>query len=122
MIRKVHINKITIFISGITVSGIHIERIVLWISLPFEHCVFCYHAFSIIGKKFLCVKLRENYTAPSPEVVWALCVSLIFVQHSLHENPWNMQCSNGSEICSRKWLIVSCHAGAQNNKKSKGTK
>jgi len=45
MNRKVCINKITTLISGITISGIHIERIVLWISLLFEHCVFCYHAF-----------------------------------------------------------------------------
>lgn len=34
----------------------------------------------------------------SPQAVWVLCGSLDFVEHSFCETPWNMQCSNGTEI------------------------
>jgi len=50
----------------------HADVMILWISLPFEHCVFYDHGFSITGitgRNFLCVELRENYTARSPEAV-----------------------------------------------------
>ena len=44
----------------ITYSVVHA---ILPISVSFEHCVFCEHAFSITGKNFLWVELHENYTA-----------------------------------------------------------
>ena len=42
----------------------------------------------------------NNRTHLSPKAVWALCVSLIFAEHSFHENPRNTQCLNGTEIDS----------------------
>ena len=40
----------------------------------------------------------NNRTHFSPKAAWALCVSLIFAEHSFHENPRNTQCLNGKEI------------------------
>ena len=36
----------------------------------------------------------------STETVWALCVSIIFAEHSFRGNPQNMQCLNRTEIDS----------------------
>jgi len=77
---------------------LYMDSTVQTISAPFEHCIFCNSAFSIIGKNFLWVELHANCTAQntlSPKAVWALCASL---RTQFHASLWNMQCSNRTEI------------------------
>jgi len=65
----------------------------LWVELPVSG--------ASCGWSFLWVELH-NSTQPriwrSAEAMWVPCVSSKFAQRSFHENPWNTERSDGTEI------------------------
>ena len=51
--------------------------------------------------------------------MWALCVTAIFAEHSFHENPRNMHCSNRTEIHHKHTHTHLCEVSQQQTLLSK---
>ena len=68
-------------------------------SVSFERCIVHDLAFS----RNSVVILHKNYTAQTTCMLKSrscLCTSLTFAEHIFHENPWNTQHLNGTEVDS----------------------